>query len=52
MLDNLEISMAKPQSCVEAEAADQSEKAPVEQPFIPLTQDELDIIRWEGEGGQ
>ena len=52
MLNSLEFSNVKSQVCAKAESADQSDEMTVETSFVRLTQDELDIIRWEGEGGQ
>lgn len=52
MLDSLEISKVKPQMYAEAGPTDPSAEMNAEAVFVGLTQDELDIIRWEGEGGQ
>lgn len=52
MLDSLEIAKVKPQVYAEGGSANQSAEMNAETDFVGLTQDELDIIRWESEGGQ
>lgn len=52
MLESLEIFKVKPQNHIEAESVNLPANVPVDMPFVGLTQEELDIIRWEGEGGQ